>query len=279
MEEKLRLGRIHYINVLPIYYALDLGYVANGFQMVSGAPAELNDWLFQGHLDVSAISSVEYGCHFRDYLLLPDLSISTEGDVGSVLFFSRTPFHRLSGREVLLSRASATSAALLKILLHELYGARPRYRFGPVPDSFPDGCHGLLAIGDEALRLRAAGLCPYFLDLGRAWHELTGLPFVFGVWAARRDFFRERPEDVRFAHQTLLAAKNRGVKAFPEICRLAQKSVKMTQDQLLNYFQQLQYDLGLRQQEGLTAFFRYLHRFGALAEMPELQFIYPSGQE
>jgi chorismate dehydratase len=273
VTEKLRLGRIHYINVLPIYYALDLGYVANGFHIVAGAPAELNDRLFQGQLDVSAISSVEYGRHFRDYVLLPDLSISTEGDVGSVLFFSRTPFHRLSGQEVLLSRASATSAALLKILLYELYGARPRYRSGPVPDGFPDGCHGLLAIGDEALRLRAAGLHSHFLDLGRAWHELTGLPFVFGLWAARRDFFRKRPADVRFAHQTLLAAKNWGVNALPEICRQAQKSVDMTGAELLGYFKQLQYNLGPRQQEGLNVFYRYLHRFGKLVEMPELRFI------
>jgi aminodeoxyfutalosine deaminase len=144
---------------------------------------------------------------------------------GASLFFSRTPFTRLSGREVLLSRASATSAALVRILLYELYGARPRYRTGPVANGFPDGCHGLLAIGDEALRLRAAGTYPYFLDLGRAWHELTGLPFVFGVWAARREISRHRAGEVRFLHRTLLAAKAWGVGALPEICRQAKKSL------------------------------------------------------
>jgi chorismate dehydratase len=273
VEGKLRLGRIHYINVLPIYHALDRNYVPNGFHIVSGTPAELNARLFTGALDVSAISSVEYARHYRDYVLLPDLSISTEGDVGSVLFFSRVPFHRLSGREVLLSQASATSAALLKILLYELYGARPRYRSGPVPNGFPDGYYGLLAIGDEALRLRAAGIYPYFLDLGRAWHGLTGLPFVFGVWAARREIFHERPADVRFLHQTLLAAKAWGLNALPKICRQAQKSVNLTYKQLWCYFQQLRYDLGPRQQEGLTAFFRYLYRCAALEEIPELEFI------
>lgn len=273
MDSKLRLGRIHYINVLPIYHAVDQGYVHNGFHVVSGTPAELNARLFQGDLDVSAISSVEYGRHFRDYLLLPELSISTEGDVGSVLFFSRIPFHRLSGREVLLSQASATSAALLKILLYELYGARPLYRSGPVPNGFPDGYYGLLAIGDEALRLRTAALYPYFLDLGRAWHELTGLPFVFGVWAARRDVFRENPGDVRFLHQTLLQAKAWSLNALPEICRQAQKSLNLTYEQLWRYFQQLNYDLGPRQEEGLTAFYHYLLRSGALEEMPDLEFI------
>ncbi len=273
MENKLRLGRIHYINVLPIYHVLDQGCGVNGFHLVSGTPAELNVRLFAGDLDVSAISSVEYGRHFREYLLLPDLSISTEGDVGSVLFFSRIPFHRLSGREVLLSQASATSAALVKILLYELYGARPLYRSGPVPNGFPEGCYGLLAIGDEALRLRAAGIYPYFLDLGRAWHELTALPFVFGVWAARREIFQEKPAEVRSLHHTLLAAKAAGLNALEQICRRAQRSVNMTREQLLHYFRQLRYDLGPRQQEGLLAFYSYLYRSGALAEMPELHFI------
>ena len=125
MEPKPRLGRIRYINVLPIYYAIDQAWVDNGFDLVAGTPAELNCRLHQGHLDVSAISSYEYGRHCRDYLLLPQLSIATRGDVGSVLFFSRLPFHRLSGKEVLLSAGSATSAALVKIVLRELYGARP----------------------------------------------------------------------------------------------------------------------------------------------------------
>lgn len=274
METKLRLGRIHYINVLPIYHALDRGgAVNNGFHLVSGTPAELNARLYRGELDVSAISSVEYGRHFREYLLLPDLSISTEGDVGSVLFFSRVPFHRLSGREVLLSQASATSVALVKILLYELYGARPLYRLGPVPNGFPDGYYGLLAIGDEALRLRAAGIYPYFLDLGRAWHALTGLPFVFGVWATRREVFEAKPAEVRSVHRTLLAAKAQGLNALEEICRRAQSSVQMTQEQLLSYFHRLRYDLGPRQQEGLMAFYSYLHRTGTLEAMPELAFI------
>jgi len=273
MGTKTRLGRIRYINVLPIYYALDKGLVANGFQVVAGTPAELNRQLYQGRLDVSAISSYEYGRHWEDYLLLPRLSISTRGDVGSVLFFSRLPFHRLSGKEVLLSAGSATSAALVKIILAELYGARPLYRVGPVTDRFTDGCYGLLAIGDEALRLKARGCYPYFLDLGRAWHELTGLPFVFGVWAAREDYFEQHPEAVYFAHQTLLAAKALGLNSLTEICRQAAAAVPLPQEELLAYFHRLNYELDAGQQEGLEAFFGYLYKFGEFPELPQLQFV------
>jgi chorismate dehydratase len=273
MEDKPRLGRIRYINVLPIYHAIDRGYVSNGFNMISGTPAELNARFHQGDLDVSAISSLEYGRHFKEYMLLPDLSISTKGDVGSVLLFSRLPFHRLTGRDVLLSEGSATSAALVKIVLTERYGARPLYRLGPVTDRFCDGCCGMLAIGDEALRLKATGAYPFFLDLGRAWHELTALPFVFGVWAVRRSFFDQRPSEVYYLHQTLLEAKKLGLRKMEDICSQAAEVVNMSSEQVKNYFQLLNYDLDDGQQEGLEAFYSYLYRFGELPELPELRFI------
>ncbi|AEB09263.1 menaquinone biosynthetic enzyme MqnA/MqnD family protein [Desulfobacca acetoxidans] len=278
MPDLPRLGRIRYINVLPIYYAIDRAICPNGFQVVSGTPAELNEQMRGGFLEVSAISSYEYGRRFRDYLLLPELSISTVGDVGSVLFFSRLPFQRLSGREVVLSAASATSAALVKVVLAELYGARPLCRTGAVTDQFADGVCGMLAIGDEALRLRARGIYPYFLDLGRAWHDLTGLPFVFGVWAARRDVWERQPDLVTYLHRTLVSSKLQGCNALSDICRQATAQVNLSEAELLDYFQKLKYDLDAGQQEGLTAFFRYLHRYGDLPEMPELRFI-PGGQE
>ncbi|MDD3581059.1 MAG: menaquinone biosynthesis protein [Desulfobacca sp.] len=273
MGTKLRLGRIGYINVLPIYYALDQALVPNGAEVIWGTPAELNALMGAGRLDVSGISSLEYGRHFHDYLLLSDLSISSQGDVGSVLFFSRLPFHRLSGRAVRLSHSSATSAALVKILLAEIYGARPLYYSGPVAPQLADGCSGLLAIGDEALRLRATGVYPYYLDLGRAWYELTGLPFVFGVWAVRRSCFAQHRAQVDYLHQTLLMAKNWGLRSLMEISQRAADLIGLDHQELFDYFHLLNYDLGSRQQQGLQAFYHYLYKVGELAEIPELRFI------
>jgi chorismate dehydratase len=273
MKPKVRVGRIQYINVLPIYYALERAYVANGFEMVPGTPAELNGRLFRAEVEVSAISSVEYGRNFREYLLLPHLSISTAGDVGSVLFFSRVPFSRLTGKDVILSASSATSAALLKVLLYELFGVQPLYRSAPVEDSLPDGAYGLLAIGDEALRLKATGRYPYYLDLGRAWHDLTGLPFVFGVWAVRREFYQDHPAAVSTVHQALLESRDWGLLALEEICLHASNLVSMSPEDLRGYFKLLNYELDLHQQDGLMTFYRFLHRYGVLPEMPLLESI------
>src|SRR5206468_6602871 len=112
---RVRLGRIPYINCYPIYGAIDRGIVRTTAGLVTGTPSELNDLLVAGELDVSVISAVAYARHSKDLVLLPDLAISCDGPVRSVLLFSRRPVAELDGRTVLLSASSRTSVALLEL--------------------------------------------------------------------------------------------------------------------------------------------------------------------
>ena len=272
MMAKTRLGRIAYLNVLPIYFALENIFGENGFHLVRGTPAELNALMRRGEVDLGSISAMEYGRSFRDYLLLPDLSISATGAVGSVLLFSRVPYSRLDGRTIRVSAASASGAALVKILMAELFEVQPRYQQGQLAGVPLGDVAAVMAIGDEALRLSAAGTMPFELDLGQAWQELTGLPFVFGVWAVRRDFAAARPEATAALHRLLLRSRDWGLEALPELSRLAAAPFGMSPSQVLAYFQQLDYSLGPDHEKGLTAFFRYLHNLGELAETPRLEY-------
>src|SRR5882672_6010863 len=108
----MRVGRIGYINCYPVYGAIDRGAVGLPAELVTGTPAELNDLLVAGELDVSVISAVEYARHSKDLLLLPDLAISCDGPVRSVALFAKQPVSRLGGSTVLLSASSRTSVAL-----------------------------------------------------------------------------------------------------------------------------------------------------------------------
>ncbi|MHB8069842.1 MAG: menaquinone biosynthetic enzyme MqnA/MqnD family protein [Desulfobaccales bacterium] len=269
---KIRFGRIQYLNVLPIYFALENLFSENGFELVSGTPADLNAGMRQGQVDAGSISAMEYGCRPQDYLLLPNLSISSWGPVRSVLLCSRVPAAELNGRPVLLSAHSASGAALLKVLMTELYGAQPNYRQGPVITAHAADYDGVLAIGDEALQLQAQGTWPHQLDLGAAWQELSDLPFVFGVWAVRRDYAAAWPEKTAAMHQLLLRSRDWGLGALPELSRLAAASLGRPASQLLSYFQQLDYSLGPEHEKGLLTFFKYLHKLGELAELPELAY-------
>jgi chorismate dehydratase len=215
---------------------------------------------------------MEYGQAWREYLLLPDLSISSRGAVGSVLLFSRVPFSRLDGRTMRVSAASASGAALVKVLMAERFAVQPLYQPGPLAGAALAGADAVLAIGDEALRLKVAGAMPFELDLGEAWQELTGLPFVFGVWAVRRDFAAAQPEATTSLHRMMLRSRDWGLGALPELSRIAAAACGMTPARILAYFRQLNYSLDPEHQEGLATFFNYLYKLGELDEAPRLEY-------
>ena len=272
MMAKARLGRIAYLNVLPIYFAMENIFGENGFHLVRGAPTELNALMRRGEVDLGSISAMEYGRAFRDYFLLPDLSISSRGAVGSVLLFSRVPFSRLDGRTIRVSAASASGAALVKVLMARLFEVQPRYHQGQLAETPLRECAAVMAIGDEALRLKAAAAMPFELDLGQAWQELTGLPFVFGVWAVRRDFAEAQPEATTTLHRLLLQSRDWGLGSLKELSRIAAPFCSMTPAQILAYFRQLNYSLDPEHEEGLATFFHYLYNLGELDEAPRLEY-------
>src|ERR1041385_3386165 len=105
----MKIGRIPYINCYPVYGAVDRGIVQLNGEIVDGVPSALNRQMAEGTLDVSVISAVEYARDSKRYLLLPDLAISCDGPVRSVVLFSRSPAEALDGKRVIVSRSSMTS--------------------------------------------------------------------------------------------------------------------------------------------------------------------------
>jgi chorismate dehydratase len=131
---------------------------------------------------------------------------------------------------------------------------------------------GVLAIGDEALQLQPRGSWPHLLDLGAAWQEWIGLPFVFGVWAVRREYAAVWPEKAAAMHYLLLRSRDWGLKALPELSRLAAANLERPAAELLSYFQQLNYSLAPEHEQGLEIFFKHLYNLGELAEVPPLTY-------
>jgi chorismate dehydratase len=265
---RLRLGRVRYINCEPVYYALEHGIVPAPCEMHDGTPAELNERLRVGDLDVSVISVMEAALRPEAYRLLPNLAIACDGPVESVLLASQRPVEELDGLSIALSPHSLTSVFLVELLLEKAYHVRPRY----VPDAGVGGTAAQLLIGDEALRLGPRS--PHPLDLGKAWHALTGLPFVFAVWAVRRAVWTAAPEEVRTIHEALLAAKAY-TRAHPEeMVALACERTGLSPGACRRYLQErLCFDLSPRHLEGLRTFLQMLADAGELPAVPSLTFI------
>jgi chorismate dehydratase len=272
---EMRLGRIGYINCAPVYGAIDRGIVRAPGVLVTGTPAELNDLLVAGELDVSVISAVEYARHARDLVLLPDIAISCDGPVRSVALFSRRAVGQLDGRTVLLSASSRTSVALLELLCREVWNVEPRFAEARAEAQDLEALAALpheavLVIGDAALTLAARGTYPHRYDLGTEWKAWTGLPFVFAVWAARRSV---DPDAVRRAHQALLASRAWGLAHLDDLATDAARATGVPLDPCRQYLGGLDYAFTYKHLAGLTDFFRRLAADGIVPD-GSLQFLH-----
>jgi len=264
----MRLGRIPWINCYPIYGAIDRGLVPVGAELVTGTASELNDLLAAGELDVSVVSAVEYARNAAAYHLLPDLAISCDGPVHSVALFSHQPIHRLQAATVLLSASSRTSVLLLDLLCRHRWQIRPRYATVRAETTdlealqrFPH--EAVLVIGDAALILTARELYPHRFDLGGEWHEWTGLPFVFAVWAARRNAHRRR---VRGVYGALHDSREWGLANLDPLAEAAARASGVALATCRAYLGDLDYALSYRHLAGLTEFFRRLAADGLVPD-------------
>ena len=271
----LRVGRIPYINTYPVYGAVDRGLVPLDATMVDGVPSALNAEMAAGRVDVSVISAVEYALHADRYLLLPDLAITCDGPVRSVMLFSKRPVAELDGATVLVSRSSMTSVELLSLLFRERWGVTPRLVAADAESAdiahFADEAHeARLVIGDAALLLSSgtsavSRLYPYHVDLGLEWKEWTGLPFVFAVWVAQRS--TPVGEALR-VHAGLIASRDWGMANLPLLAAQAAEVTGVPRDICSLYFSGLDYRLSLPHLRGLTEFYRRLDAAGRVQARP-----------
>lgn len=256
----MRIGRIGYINCAPIYGAIDRGIVPlpAGGELVTGTPAELNDLLVAGELDISVISAIEYARHARDLVLLSDLAISCDGPVRSVALFSKQAVGRLGGQTILLSASSRTSVALLELLCRDVWKIKPKFAEARAEAQDLEALASLpheavLVIGDAALKLAAAGTYPHRYDLGEEWKNWTDTPFVFAVWAARRS---ADPAAVQRGYQTLLHSRAWGLAHLDELAADTARITSISVTACREYLSGLDYAFTDRHRSALNDFLR-----------------------
>jgi chorismate dehydratase len=264
----MKIGRIPYINCYPVYGAIDRGVVKLDARLVDGVPTDLNKKMSDGELDISVVSAVEYARDADRYLLLPDLAISCDGPVRSVMLFSRRPAPELGSRNVIVSRSSMTSVALLELLFENVWHATPRFVPGDaeVRDVIVDdtgSADARLVIGDAALVLASKHRerYPFVYDLGQDWKSWTGQPFVFAVWVA------QRTTDVKkalVAHAGLIASRNWGLAHLHDLAEQAHRATGVEHSVCAEYLSGLDYGLSYPHLAGLTEFYRRLVERGRI---------------
>jgi len=270
----LIVGHIDYLNCVPFFHNLNTTQFQG--QIVKGVPSQLNAMLAEGSIDVSPSSSYEYAKNWRDYLLLPDLSISSCGPVQSVLLFSSQPLETLEGRNIALTGESATSVNLLKVLLWEFLGYREvvcSIPDRPVEEVVAEGLPALL-IGDRALRAaRESWTAPYIYDLGELWYRFSGLPFVFALWILRREAIREKLPAVQMLQGQLQESLQKAFADLPALAKVTPEREWMGEEALVSYWEAVSYSLTEEHVKGLRLYFSLLCKHDLLPEVPEINFL------
>lgn len=244
------IGRISYLNTEPFFEGLE-----SEAEQRAVPPRELARLCREGEVDVGALPVAELFRLEDVFEPLGQMGIAIRGPVTSVLCFSRVPFEELGGRSVILTRDSATSVRLLRLLLEQHVGVKPAgYARGAAPDG-----DAFLTIGDEALRLQHHGVegFPHVMDLGEAWLEWQGLPFVFARWAVRRSL--PELEKSRLAGD-FSRALDIGLSRAGEIAERRAPALDVPAPALEGYLRRFHYRLGRDEARGEALFRRLLEQ-------------------
>lgn len=266
------IGKISYTNSWPVFHNFHPSSLSFPAEMVSEVPAILNQGMADGSIHVGALSSFAYAAASDRLLLLPDLSVSADGPVKSILLFSRMPVQSIGSGRIAVTNTSATSVNLLKILMDKAIGATPEYISVP-PDlnEMMDKADACLLIGDHAIRASWQDQGYYVTDLGELWKEWTGLSMTFAVWAVNRRAALRNPEAIAEIAEAFAVSKRRGLRELAPITHEARCTIGGTASYWNDYFRNLCYDFGERQQEGLNLYFRYAYEMGLLPQEVKME--------
>ena len=272
----IRLGNIAYSNCYPIHAALCNPECRPAWlRVTSGPPTRLNAMLARAELDVAPCSSIEIARHAGEYLALHGVCIGSEGPVDSILLVSRGPLDNLDGARVALSTASATSRVLVRILLETKAAVRPLYHDFDDAGADPlerNEAEAALYIGDAALRRRARpGEC--VTDLGAAWTEWTGLPFVYALWMIRAAVL-DHPELPGLCRE-ILNARDRAEEDLPRLAEEAASIFELDAGRLLSYWRSVRYDYSEAMARGLRLFFQYARDLDVIPAEPDIRYYLP----
>lgn len=282
-SQYLKIGKINYANTFPIFYTLENECECSYYKFIEGVPSALNRLLWEGKIDISPSSSIEYLRHEDGYNILDGHSISSSGPIGSILLFSKLPIEALDGLTILTSSQSETSSALLDIILKKFYNLKCKLKAVNEPllralESYP----AYLLIGDDALvakkevrtfdsgsqilglkrkdketLIRNLQSELYAYDLGDIWFKNTGLPFVFALWIARKDRCSELPVLFERFKKDIDVSKAKSLKNLQNIARESPLINIFSEDELVSYWQGISYDLNAEHKNGLELFRKY----------------------
>jgi chorismate dehydratase len=274
-EKDMRIAASTYLNSAPLVYSFTAGMQRKRVIFIGDtAPSRCAQMLANGQCEIALIPVIEY-LRIPNLRIIPNVAVASKHRVGSVLLAARCKLESVT--KVALDGSSRTSQSLVKILLARRYHNQPSYH-ERTPDvaqacaNMFEGADAALLIGDPTfdLKANAAALGVTIYDLAEEWRALTGLPFVFAVWAVREDALN----DYRRVRLDFVMAKREGMERIPEIAAQYAETLQRPLPELLDYLRDnVNFDLDEENVAGLREYFRLAHECGLVTTNRALQFV------
>jgi len=261
----IKLGAVPFLNVRPLVFPLEEKLVKSDFELVYEIPSSLSELLFEKKVDLGLIPVAELLTR-DNYRIVPNISISSNGAVDSVVLLSKKPVAEIEA--VAVDLGSQSSASLLRIILEIFNSGKPNYILRNPDDNFLDGVDAGMYIGNAGLRIRYSPPDGYnVIDLGDAWTKETRLPFVYAVYAVA--------EGVHLGEnlQALEVAKAMGLELVKKIAKIYSDKISLNEDICYRYLtERIEYDLGNQEVQGINAFRDLLSRVDSRIKNSHLRF-------
>lgn len=263
-RQPLRVATVSYLNSVPLFWGLIHGPYRSRFQVTFELPSRCADALRAGEVDAAIIPSIEYQ-RISHLKVVPGLAVASSGPVRSVLLISKCPVSEV--RKLALTTASRTSVCLIQILLQRHYRIAPQlFPHEPNLEAMLEGCDAALLIGDPALASDFPGLQVY--DLAEQWRAMTGLPFVFAVWAVRAE--AATSDLVPAFQQSALYA----MAHLSEIIEQETSRTGLSPALIRAYLtENIDFSLGEENLQGLRLFYSLAHELGLTDQVKPIEFL------
>jgi predicted solute-binding protein len=255
----LRIGSVPYLNARPLIYGME------GVALVP--PSRLAEQMHRGEIDLGLVPIAEVLAH-NQYDIVDGIAIASLGHVASVYLAHRVPLQRI--RRVAVDTASRTSAWLVRVILKHGYHLEPE--FYPMPAGATlDDHEAMMLIGDDAILYALRNGSPPVLDLGAAWLDLTGLPFVYAVWALQTGLRGNLLAPDKSIAQLLREVKANGLANLENVVQDSHEGTAAFRREYLT--RNVRFDLGQLEKKAISRFQKYLHEMGLIETCHELRYI------
>lgn len=242
------MGVPPFLNTKPLIFALESEEITHSFSISTHPPSALCPLMLRKELDISLLPAADV-FERPDFKVVQGVCISSFGEVGSVVVFSKKPLSEI--KTVAVDAGSSSSAAMLRVVLEIFNNARPVYERREYGERFFCNVDAGMLIGNAGLALSESppeGF-PLRFDLGRVWTDGTGLPFVYAVFAARAGV------DLGKGADALLLSKSRGMRMLSRIAENEHSVLGIGEKVCFGYLvNKIRYDLGEPETEGLLKF-------------------------